>query len=556
MSAKRDEVTNALLAGVQYKITYADGTVVGSSNGLFTTDKKGEIRLTQSFEPGTTLLITEVKAKSGYLQDETVHSITIKEPDTLYTITAYNTPIGGVGVIKIDASSSKTRIPNIEFEIREMNGAYVGSYTTNKQGQFFAALEPGWYTLTETSTGKTGYILDPTPINFEVKEGEVTTLRVKNEKATRILIHKTDSVTEKGIPNVKFLLMDSGKNPIMTLETDQDGYAYIDASEKLTEGKYYLQELEAKGYVLDKQIRTVYLEAGKCTTIEWENTPEQGQIIITKRSAQFNEVTNLPAGSLLSGSVFEVYSLTGNLVDRMVSNAKGIAASSLLPVGVYIVKEVSPTPYYALNTREFIAEIRHSGDIVRFEVLNENATLGVTIQKKGQNQAVPGQIILWELFNVASTASTPMESFYVHDRLPTDAVRGAKVFTGTWSHRLTYQVTYKTNYSSDYRVLASGLSTKTDYELSIHPNVLGLQSGEYVTDIRWEFGTVPVGFQSAINPKIQAQVLPTLPKGYKIINRADVGGRYISQWETAQTSWTTIIYSDPAPATELPKTGY
>ena len=165
-------------------------------------------------------------------------------------------------------------------------------------------------------------------------------------------------------------------------------------------------------------------------------------------------------------------------------------------------------------------------------------------------------MIMWDLFNVANTSSVPLENFYLHDRLPTDAVRGAKVFTGTWSHRLSYNVTYKTNYSTEYRTLASGLSTKTDYELSIHSNVLGLQSGEYVTDVRFEFGTVPVGFKSEKNPKIQAQVLPTLPKGYKIVNRADVGGQYIGEWETAQCSWLIKVYSDPTPAPVLPKTGF
>ncbi|MDL2289003.1 prealbumin-like fold domain-containing protein, partial [Oscillospiraceae bacterium OttesenSCG-928-F05] len=365
------------------------------------------------------------------------------------------------------------------------------------------------------------------------------------------------SVTGEGIPGVTFLLYDGSNNPLGQYESDQDGYVYIGYDGGLPEGKYKIRELQpGKGYIGDEQVRTVYLEYGRTTEIRWENTRELGQIIVTKRSASFNETTNLPAGSPLSGAVFEVYSVTGNLVARMVSGSNGVAASQPIPLGVYVVKEVTPPKYYALNTRELLADIRHNGDIVRFEVLDENVDLGVTIQKKSQNQIAQNQMIIWDLFGIANNSSAALENFYVHDRLPTDATRGAKVFTGTWSHNLTYRVTYKTNYSTDYKVLASGLSTKTNYELSIHTNVLGLQSGEYVTDIRWEFGTVPAGFKSETNPKIQAQVLATLPKGYKIVNRADVGGLYIGQWITAQTSWTTLIYSDPAPAPQLPKTGY
>jgi hypothetical protein len=103
--------------------------------------------------------------------------------------------------------------------------------------------------------------------------------------------------------------------------------------------------------------------------------------------------------------------------------------------------------------------------------------------------------------------------------------------------------------------LASGLSTKNQYELSLHPNVLGLAQGEYVTDIRFEFGTVPAGFKSVDNPKIQVQMLSGLAKDYKIVNRADVGGLYINEWESASCSWL-IVTSDGGSAPVLPKTGY
>jgi uncharacterized repeat protein (TIGR01451 family) len=240
----------------------------------------------------------------------------------------------------------------------------------------------------------------------------------------------------------------------------------------------------------------------------------------------------------------------------MVSDVKGVAASQPLPLGVYFVKEVTPPKYYTLNPRAFFAELRHNGDVARFEVLDENVTLGVTIRKKGLNAATPGQVILYDLYGVANTSTVALENFYVHDRLPTDAVRGVKLFTGTWSARLTYRVTYKTNYASAYKVLADGLSTKTDYELSLHPNVLGLMTGEYITDVRFEFGTVPVGFGSVTNPRLTAQVLAVLPVGYKIVNRADVGGLYIGEWETADTSWVSVVAEGGVVPPPLPKTGY
>lgn len=42
---------------------------------------------------------------------------------------------------------------------------------------------------------------------------------------------------------------------------------------------------------------------------------------------------------------------------------------------------------------------------------------------------------------------------------------------------------------------------------------------------------------------------------YKIINRADVGGQYLNEWQTANTVWVTTVYRFENP-TPLPKTGY
>ena len=442
----------------------------------------------------------------------------------------------------------------MEFRVSKMNGEILGIYRTDSSGLItLPALPAGWYTACETKAAK-GYIFDSEAHNIELRDGKTAVLIVTNRKASGIIIHKIDSLTKKGIYGVTFLLYDENNNPVGQYESDQDGYVFIGG--ELPEGKYEIRELTlAKGYTGDDVVHTISLEYGRTTEITWENTPEKGQIVVTKRSAQYSELTGLPAGSPLAGTVFEVYSTAGNLVDRMFSDAKGIAASKPLPLGIYFVKEISPPPYYALNPREFFAELKHNGDIVRFEILDENVSLGVTVQKKSQNSAMPGQTIYYDLFSIANTSSVALQNFYVHDRFPTDAVRGNKVFTGTWSDRLTYRVTYKTNYSGDYRVLASGLSTKTNYELSIHPNVLGLQSGEYVTDIRWEFGTVPSGFKCVENPKLMVQVLPTLPKDYKIVNRADAGGKYLDIWETANCSWTTVVYGGYNPPV-LTKTGF
>ena len=87
-------------------------------------------------------------------------------------------------------------------------------------------------------------------------------------------------------------------------------------------------------------------------------------------------------------------------------------------------------------------------------------------------------------------------------------------------------------------------------------NRLGLANGEYVTDIRLEFPKASPGFKMVENMSVYCQVLPNMPKDYRITNRADVGGRYGNEWESAKTSWNTSVWNIDAPTVKLPKTGY
>ena len=82
-----------------------------------------------------------------------------------------------------------------------------------------------------------------------------------------------------------------------------------------------------------------------------------------------------------------------------------------------------------------------------------------------------------------------------------------------------------------------------------------MQAGEVVTDVYFDFGTVPVGFQSVTNPTLSVMVKGTAVNGYQMVNRADAGGLYQGTWQTAHANWITIIRKIGNTPT-LPKTGY
>ena len=552
---KQDSVTKEPLEGVEFKITYADGSYVDaeggtlSSTGLYRTDKAGKITISGI---SGTVVVTEIKTIPGYTIDENTRTQTVVvNPNDTQTLYFYNTPVGGLQIIKSDKDSGK-RISGVKFEIRKMNGEIIGTYTTDRDGVIYLPeAESGWYTVTELEAAS-GYLLDTTPHRIEVKDGQTATLEITNHKSSRILLHKVDKATGKGIYGAVFLLYDSNRNPIGEYVTDQDGYIYAD--EGLADGRYYLREIKAApGYVLDPELKTIYVRYGSTTEIEWSNTAECGQIQIIKKSADDNATNGLPAGTLLEGAVFEIYDKAGNVVDTIKSDRNGRAISKTLPLSRYTIREIKAPANYSINPTVMTAYLEFNGQIVTFEVQNTSVSTGVSIKKTGPVQAVPGQPIRYVFSQIKNSSNVALDSFYWRDQLPAQ-VTLSKIVTGSYNQPLSYKVVYKTNLSGDYRTLADNLSTSKVYVLDARPAVLGLAANERVTEVMFVFGNVKAGFAQVETPYIYATARSGLANNSGIVNVADVGGLYNGQWIQAVSRWLTTVYTKTT--VKLPKTGY
>ena len=552
---KLDSVTHEPLEGVEFTITEADGTVVDdnggmtSSMGLYRTDENGQIMIDGLVG---TFLVTETKTIEGYtIHEETRTQTVVINPNDTQTITVYNDPIGGVEIIKVNADDTRERIPNTTFEIRRMDDALVDTVTTDKNGRVFLALENGSYYAVETESAE-GFKLDDTPHYFEVKNGETTVLQVENTPVSAILIHKTDSATGEGIYGVPFILYDSTNTPVGQYTSDNEGYVLI---EGLEAGRYYLRELENEGYVPDTEKKTVYVESGETTEVEWENTPITGQIQITKTSADYNSVNGWPAGTPIPGTEFEIYNArTGNLVDTVETDKNGVASSRPLPLGRYKIVESKAADFYGLDKTPIEVEIEFEGQIVKAAMTNKGLYTNVSIQKTGYVEVMPGQQIRYDFGGIGNNSTTSLTSFYWRDTLPGQAVRLDKIVTGTYNVPGNYKVVYKTNLSGGtWRTLADNLSTQQNYVLDASRAALGLASNEYVTEFMVSFGVVPANFRQVEAPQVYATVYAWLTGGSQFVNQADVGGVYNGQWIMATSRWVTKVYK---PAEPLPRTGY
>ena len=548
---KLDASSHEPLAGVEFKVTYSDGSFVDtengtvSSKGLYTTDRNGEITLS-----GITgsIVITETRTIDGYTINENERSQTVQvNANDTQTVTFYNAAIGGLELIKVNEADKSQRIPGVTFEIRKMDGALVDTITTGDNGRAFQPLDAGDYYLVETECPKE-YKLDPTPHYFTVNESGVTTVTVTNKAFSGILIHKIDSATRKGIYGVTFLLYDGNHNPVDQFTTDQNGYAYVNTLE--LSGKVYLRELENKGYKVDEQLKTVYVKPGETTEITWENTAVSGQIQITKKSADYNATNGLPAGTLLEGAVFEIYDKASNLVDTIKSDSRGLAVSRPLPLGRYTIRETKAPANYGVSGTDLTAYLEHEGQILRFEVTNKSMATGVSITKTGPKEAMAGQPVRYAFSGIANSSNVRLDSFYWRDKLPAQ-VRLESVVTGTYNFPGTYKITYRVN-GGEPQTLADNLSTSKNYTLAASSAALGLASDERVTEIMFVFGQAPAGFAQVEKPYLHCKAVSGL-KPESFVNIADVGGTYEGVWVQAVSRWVTAVYGKPTP---LPRTGY
>lgn len=569
---KEDSIAGSPVEGARFHVTYTStgeaadapesydfGEILTDANGeiklheqgqrLYTTDQNGEIRI--SGVTGT-IVVKETKTIPGYTIDEDTRIQTVEvNPEDTQTLTVYNDPIGGVEIIKVNEADRTERIPNTTFEIRKVDDELIDTVTTGEDGRVFVSLEDGAYYAVETEAAE-GFQVDPTPHYFEVEGGKTVSLTVTNKAFSGILIHKIDTVSREGICDVTFLLYDSNKNPIGQYTSDDRGYVYIDDLPR--SGRYYLRELENEGYIVDEQLKTVYVTDGTTTEITWENTAITGQIQITKTSADYNSMNGWPAGTPIPNTEFEIYNVrTGNLVDTIKTDKNGVASSRPLPLGRYKIVESKAADFYGLDKTPIEVEIEYAGQIVKAAMTNKSLYTNVSIKKTGYVEVMPGQQIRYDFSGIGNNSTTSLTSFYWRDTLPTQAVRLDKLVTGTYNVPGNYKVVYKTNLNPNYRTMYDNLNTQQNYVLDASPAALGLASNEVITEFMVVFGVVPANFRQVETPQVYCNVVSWLTGGTQFVNQADTGGVYNGQWIMATSRWVTKVYK---PAEPLPRTGY
>ena len=297
---KIDSATKQPLPGAQFKITTSDGSFVGNyggtvtSNGIYTTDSNGVIKLPQLADGWYTA--TELKAAKGYLLDTTPHNFEVKAGKTT-SLTVENTQASSMLIHKIDSVTGKG-IYGVTFLVSDSKGNLIGQYTSDQNGYVYIdkTLTDGKYLVREIQAAD-GYVLDTTVRTFYVEYGATSTITWKNTPTMgQIQITKKSAddnpfnalAAGTFLPGATFEIYNRAGDLVNTVVTDKNGVA---KSDTLPLGRYTIRETKAPVfYSATTQPIEVEIEfSGQIVRVEVLNQSVYTNVSVTKRG--YKQVT-------------------------------------------------------------------------------------------------------------------------------------------------------------------------------------------------------------------------------------------------------------------------
>lgn len=455
---------------------------------------------------------------------------------------------GQIRVVKIDKDNNEIRIPNVVFNVMDLDGNIVEQLTTNENGEAISKeLDiDKEYVVQEVKTLE-NYKLEETPQEILLKENQISDIVFENEKKKgKIQIIKVDKDDNTiRIPNVVFQIKDEKNNIVDTIKTDKNGEAI---SKKLPiDQKYTILEISTgKEYVLNAETITVTLTEDEITDVHFENEKIKGNVEITKIDKKTNE--------RLKGATFGIYDEDNNEVDRIVTDNQGKGISKLLPYGKYFVKEIDTgSKYYLLNTEKYEFEISKNKQIISLTIENEPVDITVEVEKKGTIEIRPGEKVNYTFSNIMNKSNVQLDDFQWIDYIPTEYIRLQKMSTGTWTQDIKYNIYYKTNKSDEYILYEKDLSSKKNYELDF--SLIELSEDEYIVETMFDFGKVDLGFKEEDFPTMECKSLETLNEGNTFTNKTKTIGVFGVVKAESSSKWTTVVHVPNKPDKVLPRTG-
>lgn len=293
------------IANVKFDILDESKNVVDT----ITTDENG-VAVSKDLPVGT-YYYKETEAPDNVVMDEAEHEFILTENNQVVQKTVVNDlQEGKLKIIKVDENSEP--LAGVKFEIYDEDMNFICDMTTNEEGIAESCeLEKGTYYYKEVEAPE-GIVIDEEAHKFTIEyDGQnVVENVVNNFVKGKLQITKLVDGTNTPLKDVKFAILDSERNVIEEIITDENGIA---TSSNLPYGTYYFKEIEAPdGYIMDGQ--------------EHEFSIVENNDLI--EAVVYNHKAELPkTGGLLSDNMMIVLavsaiSIVGYIIARAISSKK------------------------------------------------------------------------------------------------------------------------------------------------------------------------------------------------------------------------------------------
>ena len=408
---------NEPLSGVAFKVVDGSGAAVGPDDGVYYTDKAGEIVL-NGLEPGTTVVAREIKSVDGFVLDGTPQDILIKA-GTVQNLTFWNKRQGALIINKLDAVTKKP-LEGVTFKITMANGEFIpdengkissnGLYYTNESGQIILKGVTGTLVVTEEKS-ISGYTIDENTRTqtVVVNPNDTQSLYFYNAPIGGLELLKVNAADKtQRIPNTTFEIRRvSDGGLVTTVTTGTDGRVYV----SLASGSYYAVETEAgKGYQLDSTPIYFTVEDGKTTTKTVTNKAISG-ILIHK--------VNAVTGEGIYGVSFILYDNGNTPIAQETSDDRGYVRFEGLEDGRYYLRELENEGYIP-DTQKKTVYVK-SGETTEIEWQNTPITGQIQITKRSAdynptNGLPAGTLLEGAVFEITDKAGNVVDTIRTNNR--------------------------------------------------------------------------------------------------------------------------------------------
>jgi len=350
------------LQHAEFRVTRSDGSVVGTSNGLFTTNAQGYVLIPNL--PPDSYIVTETRSPDGFQIDRIPQTIRVNATGNTYQLNFTNIPYSTLIIRKLD-SYNMTPLPGARFDVRHSNGEWIGEFITDSNGLIEIPEILGWVTITETDPPP-GFALDPNPTRtVQVGPRAPVVVTFLNPRLGSLTIEKTDQF---GTPlaGAQFRVRHQNGQLVGYHTTGASGMINIS---NLNSGWFFIEETRApQGFVISEAGRSVEVNTNSVAHVTFVNL-ELPSLSIVKIDQD---------GNPLTGARFRV-SQIGGAFREYVTTGQGGIANVTLPVGTFEIVEVQ-APAGFIITEPARTIVARAGEH-RIETFVNHRIPGLVIEK-------------------------------------------------------------------------------------------------------------------------------------------------------------------------------